>query len=314
VLYQTRVAQRAIVKNPGADLVMVYIEQPDGSEHQFLLTDPRQASNPTDSTTIGANQDAAKVARYRDHLRFAYQRADLAVKAIMNTAGPNANVMVVSDHGFAPFHTAVSLFNLLKNAGVDTTKIGIRTSGPAANIYVNLQGRESGGTVDAATYTALVNQIAGVLKNATDPNPAFNTSLNQKHVFQTVVSRPLSCPAGVGFCTSNRIGQDFGDVYALMDVGYNFDGTQSPGVARQGDAAFNSSTTVFSTPNFYGAHGHDPLIDDMSATFIARGPAIRNNRTIAAVRNIDVAPTIMSILGVTPSAKVDGKPLSQVLR
>src|SRR5262249_60727840 len=36
VRYQTRVAERAILRNPDADLVMVYIEQPDGSEHQFL--------------------------------------------------------------------------------------------------------------------------------------------------------------------------------------------------------------------------------------------------------------------------------------
>lgn len=42
--YQTRVALRAIERNPDADLVMMYIEQPDGSGHQFLMTDPRQAS------------------------------------------------------------------------------------------------------------------------------------------------------------------------------------------------------------------------------------------------------------------------------
>jgi predicted AlkP superfamily pyrophosphatase or phosphodiesterase len=314
VVYQSRVAERAILKNPGADLVMVYIEQPDGSGHQFLLTDPRQATNPTDPNTIGANQDSAKVARYRNYIHFAYQQADLAVKRIMQTAGPNSNVIVVSDHGFAPFHTAVSLTNLLKNAGVDTTKLGIRTSGPAANIYVNLQGRESGGTVDAATYNSLVTQVTNVLKTATDSNSTFNNTLDQKRVFTTVNSRPLSCPAGVGLCTSTRIGQDFGDIFALMDTGYNFDGIQSPGVARQGDAPFNSSTTVFSTPNFYGAHGHDPVLDDMSATFIARGPAFRNNKLVAGVRNIDVAPTILSILGVTPSPKVDGMVLKQVLR
>src|SRR5262249_23526507 len=34
--YQTRVAFRSMEQNPDADLVMVYIEQPDGSEHQFL--------------------------------------------------------------------------------------------------------------------------------------------------------------------------------------------------------------------------------------------------------------------------------------
>ncbi len=176
---------------------------------------------------------------------------------------------------------------------------------------MNLQGRESGRHGGCGDLQRSVTQITNVLKAAIDPNSAFNYSLDKKHVFQTVVARPLSCPAGVGLCTSNRIGQDFGDVFALMDVGYNLDGTQSPGVARQGDAPFNSTTTVFSTPNFYGAHGHDPILDEMSATFIARGPAFRNNKIVAGVRNIDVAPTIMSILGVTPSAKVDGKALSQ---
>jgi hypothetical protein len=36
-------ALRAITENQLADLVMVYLEQPDGSGHQFTLTDPRHA-------------------------------------------------------------------------------------------------------------------------------------------------------------------------------------------------------------------------------------------------------------------------------
>ncbi len=55
--YQTNVGLRAISQNPDADLAMIYIEQPDGSEHQFLITDPRQATNPTDPNSIGAGQD-----------------------------------------------------------------------------------------------------------------------------------------------------------------------------------------------------------------------------------------------------------------
>src|SRR5262249_20693624 len=101
VRYQTRVAERAIMRNPDADLVMVYIEQPDGSEHQFLLTDPRQATDPRDPTTIGNNQNRAKVARYQSYVRFAYQQADRAVSRIADMAGPQANIFVVSDHGFA---------------------------------------------------------------------------------------------------------------------------------------------------------------------------------------------------------------------
>ncbi|MFK4498615.1 putative AlkP superfamily pyrophosphatase or phosphodiesterase [Bradyrhizobium japonicum] len=313
VRYQADIGERAILNNPDADLVMIYIEQPDGSEHQFLLTDPRQGTNPKDPNSIGANQDAAKVARYKSYIRFAYQTADRAVKRIADAAGPDSNVIVVSDHGFAPFHTSVSMANILKNAGIDTTKVAIRTSGPAANIYVNLQQREQGGTVDPATYKALVTQITEAVRNAVDPNPKFNGSLEDGRLFTVVETRPLQCEAGLGQCTSKTIGQDFGDVFALMAPGYNFDGIQSPGVARLGDAPFNAATTTLSMPNFYGAHGHDPKLPVMSATFIAAGPQIRNNTTIRRMHNLDVAPTIMQILGVRPH-QVDGEVLRDILR
>lgn len=313
VRYQADIGERAILNNPDADLVMVYIEQPDGSEHQFLLTDPRQGTNPKDPNSIGVNQDAAKVARYKSYIRFAYQTADKAVKRIADAAGPDSNVIVVSDHGFAPFHTSVSMANILKNAGIDTTKVAIRTSGPAANIYVNLQQREQGGTVDPATYKALVTQITEAVRNAVDSNPKFNGSLEDGRLFTVVETRPLQCEAGLGQCTSKTIGQDFGDVFALMAPGYNFDGIQSPGVARLGDAPFNAATTTLSMPNFYGAHGHDPKLPVMSATFIAAGPQIRNNATIRRMHNLDVAPTIMQILGVRPH-QVDGEVLREILR
>lgn len=313
VRYQADIGERTILNNPDADLVMIYIEQPDGSEHQFLLTDPRQGTNPKDPNSIGANQDAAKVARYKSYIRFAYQTADKAVKRIADAAGPDSNVIVVSDHGFAPFHTSVSMANILKNAGIDTTKVAIRTSGPAANIYVNLQQREQGGTVDPATYKSLVTQITEAVRNAVDPNPKFNASLEDGRLFTVVETRPLQCEAGLGQCTSKTIGQDFGDVFALMAPGYNFDGIQSPGVARLGDAPFNAATTTLSMPNFYGAHGHDPKLPVMSATFIAAGPQIRNNATIRRMHNLDVAPTIMQILGVRPH-QVDGEVLREILR
>ncbi len=235
------------------------------------------------------------------------------MKQIADAAGRDSNVIVVSDHGFAPFHTSVSLTNILRNAGIDTTKIAIRTSGPAANIYVNLQNRELGGTVDLAAYKALVTQITDAVKNAVDSNPKFNYSLKDGRIFTVVETRPLQCEEGTGECTSKTIGQDFGDVFALMAPGYNFDGIQNPGVARLGDAPFNAATTMLSMPNFYGAHGHDPELPVMSATFIAAGPQIRKDATIRRMRNTDVAPTVMQILGVTPH-RVDGEVLREILR
>src|SRR5262249_47872245 len=84
VKYQTAVGLRGISQIPEAGLAMIYIEEPDGLEHQYLLTDPRQATNPRDPTTIGANQDPAKVARFAGYVQRAYQDANQAVQAVIN--------------------------------------------------------------------------------------------------------------------------------------------------------------------------------------------------------------------------------------
>ena len=324
--YQTQLALHAIDQNPDADLLMLYFEQPDGSEHQFLLTDPRQASNPANASSIGAGQDPAKVARYDGYIKNAYRRANGAVEAVINKVGkrfgvPRSNIIVVSDHGFAPFHTAVAANNLLSAALVSGgfspslagSSVVIRTSGPAANIYINLAGRESGGTVDAVTYQALVTAIANYLQNVTDPNATYNYSLTGGKLFSHVFVRPAAC-GQPGFCTNDEIGQDSGDIVGLMDVGYNFDGTQNPGIARLGDGPFNAASTIFSVPNFYGAHGHHASIPAMSASFYAAGPNIKSGIVVPQMHNIDVAPTIMTMLGVAPANTVDGTALTEILK
>jgi len=314
VEYQTGIALRAIAQNPTADLAMIYIEQPDGSGHQFLLTDPRQATNPQDPTTIGSNQDRAKVRRYRGYLRRAYQVADHAVQRIIESVGqesngrPQSNVIVVSDHGFAPFHSAVSINNLFASQGLDPTKVRAITSGPAVNVYINLKGREPDGTVSRNEYLALQDQIVQIFQDLSDTNPNYRLALNAR-VFDAIYRRPL--PADLndpsfGLGTSEFIGQDSGDVFAMLTIGYNFDGTQSPVVQHLGDAA--ASTPVFSVPNFYGAHGYVAEKRAMSAIFIAAGPDIRRGE-IERVRNVDIAPTILKLLGVQGAPTIEGEPI-----
>jgi len=223
--YQTRVALRAISQNPGADLVMTYFEQPDGSGHQFLLIDPT------------------------------------LVRAV--------------------------------------------TSGPAANIYISLAGREPDGTVSQSEYLVLQQQVVEILKNFFDTNPLYTLGAAKWPVFDKVYTRPaeLSDP-DFGKSTNVFIGQDSGDVLALLSSGYNFDGTQNPVVIRQGDPA--STIPILSVANFYGAHGYDPLLSSMSAIFYAAGPDVGQG-TLPRVRNIDIAPTIAQLLGVPPALTVQGR-------
>ncbi|NUN63967.1 phytase [Pseudanabaena biceps] len=324
VEYQTKVLLRSIQQNPNADLVLGYIEQPDGSEHQFLLTDPRQATDFTNPNSIGAGQDAAKVDRYQKYVETAYKLASDAVQKVIDSVGvdangdPNSNIIVVSDHGFSPFHTAVSMNNLLKNAGFDSTKVRAVTSGPAVNIYINLQGREPNGTVTVTEYLTLQQQVKTLLSGLVDNNPNYvNSGAASNTVFDKVYSRQVPANAttanDVINARGNFIGEDTGDVFALLATGYNFDGVQSSTapVIRKGATGIDAvqSTAVFSVPNFYGAHGYDPTLPDMKAIFYAAGPDV-SQQSLGNVNNIDVTPTIEKILGVTPAATVNGTALT----
>jgi predicted AlkP superfamily pyrophosphatase or phosphodiesterase len=315
--YQTRVALRAIRANPDADLVMTYFEQPDGSGHQFLLIDPRQPTDFTNPASIFEGQDSAKVTRYRNYLKEAYQAANQAVQAIMDAVGMdehgelNSNIFVVSDHGFAPFHTAVSINNLLASNGIDPAQVRAVTSGPAANIYITLAGREPDGTVSRSEYVALQQRLVDILGNFFDTNSRYTLGADKLPVFDKVFTRPadLSDP-NFGTSTSAFIGQDSGDVFALLSTGYNFDGAQNPAVIRLGDPV--SPLPLLAVPNFYGAHGYDPQLFRMSAIFFAAGPDI-GHRTLPRVRNIDVAPTIARLLGVPPALTVHGRAIDLTL-
>ncbi len=165
------------------------------------------------------------------------------------------------------------------------------------------------GTWTPAAFQSLVNSIATALRNAVDPNPYYNPS--GRPLFTHVWTRPTGCAAGPGFCTDDNIGQDTGDVLALMDEGYNFDGAQGPLVVRLGDSAAGNP---YSVPNFYGAHGHDSELSSMSAIFYAAGPNVKQGKKLRQVRNIDVAPTLLEILGFSPVSTVDGHSLTGILR
>jgi len=314
VTYQTNVGLRAISRIPNIDLAMVYIEQPDGSEHQFLAIDPRQATNPTDPNSIGQNQDPLKLARYRGYIATAYQVANQAVQRVINAVGtdangvPNNNILVVSDHGFDPFHTAVNANAFLTANNFDTSKVRAVFSGPAVNFYINLQGREPNGTVTRMEYLALQQQLFNALQTFTDANPNYTNGATP--VFDKLYTRPV--PADIndpqfGRQTNDFIGQDSGDVFAMMRTGYNFDGVQTPVVIRQGDPVVGNP--VLSVSNFYGAHGYDPTITDMSAIFFAAGPDIGRG-TLRQIQTVDVAPTILKLLGVESPSTVDGKALA----
>jgi hypothetical protein len=198
---------------------------------------------------------------------------------------------------------------LLISAGIPSNKVRAVTSGPAVNLYINLTNREPNGIVSREEYTALQQQLIALLQGFADTNPTYTLGAPSVGVFDKIYPRPL--PADIndpsfGRGTTEFIGQDSGDVFAILRTGYNFDGTQVPVVIRQGDPVV--TTPVLSVPNFYGAHGYDPEIENMSSIFFAAGPDIGQG-VLPRVNNIDIAPTIAKMCNVETYAAVDGSPL-----
>lgn len=65
-----------------------------------------------------------------------------------------------------------------------------------------------------------------------------------------------------------------------------------------------------------GAHGFDPAIKKMHASFYAWGPQIKKGKTIASFENIHVYPLVCRLLGLSYSHKIDGdgKVLEKIIR
>jgi predicted AlkP superfamily pyrophosphatase or phosphodiesterase len=65
-----------------------------------------------------------------------------------------------------------------------------------------------------------------------------------------------------------------------------------------------------------GAHGFDPVIKEMHATFYAWGPQIKKGKKMASFENVHVYPLVCKLLGLTYTEKIDGdiKVLNKIIR
>ncbi|MEO8371988.1 MAG: alkaline phosphatase family protein, partial [Candidatus Solibacter sp.] len=124
--------------------------------------------------------------RYESDLLEIYRAVDQAVGQAIAKAGSDTTLMVISDHGFAPFNRAVHINSFLMHEGFlaldDPSKTGdeelfahvdwSKTMAYAVGlngVYVNLEGRESGGIVAEADKRQLLEKLARRLVEFKDP-------------------------------------------------------------------------------------------------------------------------------------------------
>ncbi len=141
----------------------------------WRLTDPQSPA-----------YDAASAAQNGTALEEFYEQMDQVLGEVMPKVDENTTLLVLSDHGFAPFRRSFNLNTWLLNNGYVTRKAdaGGDSSEPFADVdwsrtrayglginglYLNVRGREREGMVDPAEADALLREIRQKLLEVRDP-------------------------------------------------------------------------------------------------------------------------------------------------
>jgi predicted AlkP superfamily phosphohydrolase/phosphomutase len=157
-------------------LFFFYFSSLDLNAHMmWRLTDPQHPA-----------YDAALAAQYGSALEEFYEQIDQVLGEVLAKIDDNTTLLVLSDHGFAPYRHSFNLNTWLQNNGYIVRKENFTgdMSEPFADVdwsrtrayglglnglYLNIRGREREGIVDPAQANALLEEIRQKLLAVRDP-------------------------------------------------------------------------------------------------------------------------------------------------
>jgi len=328
---QLRYALRLMKDHP-TDVVMLHFLATDNGSHalwRFMdKTHPRH--------------DAALAAKYGDALQKIYQHLDDAVAQVQAAAGPALSASIImSDHGFGPLHRTINLnilflekglmrlkrnfstqvrwwafrngltpataYKILSKLGlqnitakvsrkarnevvgkflsfedVDWSQTTAYSMGHVGQIYLNAQGREPHGIITPDRYAAARQQVIDALNTLTDP--ATGKSLVDRIIPREEAAHGPYADQGA-------------DLHLILD---DYKTIAFPLFATEGRVL---------TPQIRGDSGCHRL----HGIFIGQGAAFAQGTTVDGARIIDLAPTILHILGQPVPADMDGRVLNDAL-
>jgi len=164
-------------------ILFVYFESSDLIQHMYY-----RAIDPE-------NPLYAESSDLREVIPEAYERCDRALGQTMKSLKKQDGLIVISDHGFAPFRQAVQLNAILRDEGFLVLKDGNTTSPEFFKhadwsktrayaygfnaIYLNIEGREAEGSLAPTEVAELKKDIKQKLESFADPS-------NGEHPIKTV--------------------------------------------------------------------------------------------------------------------------------
>ena len=274
-------------------VVSVVFDATDRIQHMFFRTlDPAHP----------ANSDK-EVERYKDVIPELYRRADDLVGRTRERLGAGDVLLVASDHGFKTFQRGVNLNTWFRNHGylflkddpatgpvrpladnqrcetnqIDWPRTRAYTNG-LAGFYLNIKGREHDGCVEPATAQDLKMELIDALRGLPDSDRGGEaiTELWDSHELYKGPYR-----------------QDGPDVIVGYRAGYRADWDAAVG-------AVGAHVVSDNTRSWSGDHCMDPR--QVPGVIFSTRPL-----ATATPALVDLAPTVLDLLGVTPPSHMTGR-------
>ena len=267
-----------------------YFSSLDLNSHMFWrLTDPQHP----EYDAMLADQNGSAIANF-------YQQIDQVLGEVLPRLDDRTTLLVLSDHGFAPYYRSFNLNTWLLNHGYIKLKNGAASdsSEPLANVdwtetrayglglnglYLNLRGRESSGIVDGGTQAdSLMAELRAKLISVQDP----------KSKQQVITRVDLASEAYQG---------PYADSGPDMLVGYN----------RGYRAGWQ--TILGSFPAEELEDNSNPWSGDHCMDYTLVPGVLLSNRKIAANAPAltDIAPTILAEFGIVKTQGMIGQSVFQ---
>ncbi|MBN2345445.1 MAG: alkaline phosphatase family protein, partial [Candidatus Aminicenantes bacterium] len=264
-------------------LLFFYFSSLDQGQHMFWALNDREHPffHPEESRKFGFITDEM------------YRKFDRVLGKALQRVGPDVPVLVMSDHGFAPFRREVNVNNWLAQEGY----LKLDHGEPGASIfeaadwstskayalglngfYLNLAGRERDGIVTSDEKRRLLEAIKGKLETLIDPKDG---------------TRVVSC----AYISEDHFSKDF--LHRAPDIVLGF----NRGYRISDESALGTLSREVISDNmgwWSGDHCVDPL--RVPASFISSFPILKKVPDMQ-----DIAPTILKYFGIDAPPAMKGK-------
>jgi predicted AlkP superfamily phosphohydrolase/phosphomutase len=285
------------------DLLITYISLADDIEHRFLTVDPRQA----DYAVLTNAQRQSNTRRIEE----TYRTIDSMISGWMRLA-PDADFVVVSDHGMVPAHTVILLNNAMANAGVRLRQEALAyTDGASARIYIAGEGSHPGAHLTPGESDAVRLKLEQLIGNLRDP-------LTHRSPIRLIATDDEI--ERLGLAAHGR----GGDIYVSAEPGYGFSVSSDTSLPVFLQSAMSSEgRRLAAGGNLHieeflrhgslnrtspGLHSYMADVERNRPFFFAVGPDVPRQSRLT-VRSIDVAATVAALLGVGAPSGSEGKPV-----